>query len=235
MRLIFFVSINSVQDDATRLLYITKFWVKSASIFVANSLVNFVPYNPVIGEVFKCKWQHTDSETYYIAEQVSHHPPIHSICTWNDKAGYRVDVTTKFAPKLKMNKIEIGLNGFKKVTLTEKKETYLVELCKIACKGLIFGKLQVGLDGECKIKCEETKCELSINFDKTDVKGQISKNGKQVFTISGDMSDKVQYTDLRNNTTKVLIDYSGGFNENLAGKKIIKSVPEQSPNESRRH
>lgn len=34
------------------------------------------PYNPIIGETFRCFWYHpdTDSRTFYIAEQVSHHP-----------------------------------------------------------------------------------------------------------------------------------------------------------------
>ena len=35
------------------------------------------PYNPILGETFRCYWQHPNgSKTYYIAEQVSHHPPI---------------------------------------------------------------------------------------------------------------------------------------------------------------
>lgn len=30
------------------------------------------PYNPIIGETFRCYWRHpkTDSRTFYIAEQV---------------------------------------------------------------------------------------------------------------------------------------------------------------------
>ncbi|XP_074082287.1 oxysterol-binding protein-related protein 8-like [Macrotis lagotis] len=36
------------------------------------------PYNLVLGEIFRCPWVHprTNSKTFYIAEQVSHHPPI---------------------------------------------------------------------------------------------------------------------------------------------------------------
>ena len=36
------------------------------------------PYNPIIGETFRCYWDHNSngSKTFYLAEQVSHHPPI---------------------------------------------------------------------------------------------------------------------------------------------------------------
>jgi hypothetical protein len=34
------------------------------------------PYNPVLGEFFRCKYDFEDgAQGYYIAEQVSHHPP----------------------------------------------------------------------------------------------------------------------------------------------------------------
>ena len=35
------------------------------------------PYNPVLGEFYRCKYKYPDAtEGYYVAEQVSHHPPI---------------------------------------------------------------------------------------------------------------------------------------------------------------
>lgn len=35
------------------------------------------PYNPVLGEFYRCKYNYSDgTEGYYVAEQVSHHPPI---------------------------------------------------------------------------------------------------------------------------------------------------------------
>ena len=35
------------------------------------------PYNPVLGEFFRCRYDYSDgTSAYYIAEQVSHHPPV---------------------------------------------------------------------------------------------------------------------------------------------------------------
>jgi hypothetical protein len=34
-------------------------------------------YNPILGEIFRCRYDYADGTVgYYIAEQVSHHPPI---------------------------------------------------------------------------------------------------------------------------------------------------------------
>ena len=35
------------------------------------------PYNPILGETFRCYWEHPNgSKSFYMSEQVSHHPPI---------------------------------------------------------------------------------------------------------------------------------------------------------------
>lgn len=48
------------------------------------------PYNPILGETFRCYWTHptTNSRTFYIAEQVSHHPPVSAFYVTNRKDGF---------------------------------------------------------------------------------------------------------------------------------------------------
>lgn len=48
------------------------------------------PYNPIIGEMFRCMWPNTanNSKTFYISEQVSHHPPVSAFYVSNRKDGY---------------------------------------------------------------------------------------------------------------------------------------------------
>lgn len=46
------------------------------------------PINPVIGEIFHCTYDHQDSQTEFIAEQVSHHPPISALYMKNEKLGF---------------------------------------------------------------------------------------------------------------------------------------------------
>lgn len=48
------------------------------------------PYNPILGEVFRSYWHNTktDSKTFYVAEQISHHPPVSSFYVTNRKEGF---------------------------------------------------------------------------------------------------------------------------------------------------
>ena len=52
------------------------------------------PYNPILGELFRCCWKHPNgSTTFYIAEQVSHHPPISALYVTNRKDGFTLSAT----------------------------------------------------------------------------------------------------------------------------------------------
>lgn len=52
------------------------------------------PYNPILGETFRCSWDHDNgSKTFYIAEQVSHHPPISAFYVTNRQEGFTVSAT----------------------------------------------------------------------------------------------------------------------------------------------
>ena len=60
------------------------------------------PYNPILGEVYHCKWEYEDKSkgtTYYVAEQVSHHPPISSFFFANRKRNWLINVSLR--PKSK--------------------------------------------------------------------------------------------------------------------------------------
>lgn len=48
------------------------------------------PYNPILGETFRCFWKHENSRTFYIAEQVSHHPPVSAFYVSNRAEGFSI-------------------------------------------------------------------------------------------------------------------------------------------------
>ena len=49
------------------------------------------PYNPILGEVFQCQYDWGDAgKTLYVAEQVSHHPPVSAFYSTNRKGGWQV-------------------------------------------------------------------------------------------------------------------------------------------------
>lgn len=73
LELYFFSAV--LEDDAfTRMKCVVK-WYLSGLYKKPKGLKK--PYNPILGETFRCCWVHpTGSKTFYIAEQVSHHPPV---------------------------------------------------------------------------------------------------------------------------------------------------------------
>ena len=46
------------------------------------------PYNPIIGETFSCIVDTGASRVSYVAEQVSHHPPVSAFYLENQRQGY---------------------------------------------------------------------------------------------------------------------------------------------------
>lgn len=67
------------------------------------------PYNPILGEVYRCMWdrnelsdtcsmgtssssssQNCSSRTYYLAEQISHHPPCSAFYAINPYDGFQI-------------------------------------------------------------------------------------------------------------------------------------------------
>ncbi|KAL7985087.1 hypothetical protein Chor_003657, partial [Crotalus horridus] len=90
-----FVSISDYKDPKDRMIQVVK-WYLSAFHAGRKGSVAKKPYNPILGEIFRCHWilpsaeQEENMETVtdgplpwvspnnvtFVAEQVSHHPPI---------------------------------------------------------------------------------------------------------------------------------------------------------------
>lgn len=64
------------------------------------------PFNPILGEVFKCSYEHPDSTTKYIAEQISHHPPSSAFCVINEDKGMYLTAYIRPSFKFKGNSLE---------------------------------------------------------------------------------------------------------------------------------
>ena len=74
------------------------------------------PYNPILGETFRCYWQHPNgSKTFYIAEQVSHHPPISAFYVTNRREGFTVASSILAKSKFYGNSTSAILEGTGKV------------------------------------------------------------------------------------------------------------------------
>ncbi|KAK4005876.1 oxysterol-binding protein-related protein 8 isoform X2 [Daphnia magna] len=123
------------------------------------------PYNPILGEVFRCCWKHPNgSTTFYIAEQVSHHPPISALYVTNRKDGFTLSATILAKSKFYGNSLSALLDGSARLTLLPRGEDYIITMPYAHCKGILLGTLTMEMGGEVCLKCEKTGYRADLEF-----------------------------------------------------------------------
>ena len=144
------------------------------------------PYNPTLGEVFRCYWDHpnTNSKTFYIAEQVtfglklikfvllksnsykkvSHHPPVTAFYVTNRKEGFCICGTILARSKFYGNSVSAIMDGQVKLILLNRGEEYIISMPYANCKGILIGKLTMELGGKVNIQCVKTGYTADIEF-----------------------------------------------------------------------
>lgn len=97
------------------------------------------PYNPILGETFRCYWGNPNgTKTYFVAEQVSHHPPVSAFYVSNRKEGYVVNCSCLAKSKFYGNSSSAILDGTATLTLLRFGEEYVMSMPYAHCKGLFF-------------------------------------------------------------------------------------------------
>lgn len=155
-------SINN-DDPCERMKSIIKFYLSG---FYKKPKGLKKPYNPILGEVFRSYWYNpkTDSKTFYIAEQVSHHPPITSVYVSNRKDGFCIYGTILARSKFYGNSVSAIMEGNMKLILLNRGEEYVITMPYANCKGILIGKLTMELGGKINIECVKTGYSAEIEF-----------------------------------------------------------------------
>ncbi|XP_033095563.1 oxysterol-binding protein-related protein 8-like isoform X3 [Anneissia japonica] len=124
------------------------------------------PYNPIIGETYRCLWTHpkTNSRTFYIAEQVSHHPPISVFHISNRKDGFCISGGILAKSKFYGNSVSALMDGVGKLTFLTRGEDYLITMPYANCKGILYGTLTMEYGGKVSIECEKTGYRAELDF-----------------------------------------------------------------------
>ncbi|XP_030209739.1 oxysterol-binding protein-related protein 8 isoform X2 [Gadus morhua] len=165
------------------------------------------PYNPIIGETFRCMWLHqeTNSKTFYIAEQVSHHPPVSAFYVSNRKDGFCISGSILAKSKFYGNSLSAILDGEARLTFLNRGEDYVMNMPYAHCKGILYGTLTLELAGQINISCEKTGYSAQLEFKlkpflgSSDSVNQISgkiRLGKEVLaTLEGHWDSEVFIND----------------------------------------
>ncbi|XP_048123455.1 oxysterol-binding protein-related protein 8 isoform X3 [Alosa alosa] len=165
------------------------------------------PYNPIIGETYRCVWLHpnTSSKTFYISEQVSHHPPVSAFYVSNRKDGFCLSGSILAKSKFYGNSLSAILDGEARLTFLNRGEDYVMNMPYAHCKGILYGTMTLELGGQITITCEKTGYSAQLEFKlkpflgSSDSVNQISgkiKLGKEVLaTLEGHWDSEIFIND----------------------------------------
>ncbi|XP_038650190.1 oxysterol-binding protein-related protein 9 isoform X4 [Scyliorhinus canicula] len=177
-----FVSIVDQSDPRDRMAQVVK-WYLSAFHAGRKGSVAKKPYNPILGEIFKCHWNFLENETEentesvaegpvpeasqnsitFVAEQVSHHPPISAF--YAECFSKRIQFNAHIWTKSKFLGMSIGVHNIGQgcVSLLDYDEHYILTFPNGYGRSILTVPW-VELGGECNITCAKTGYNAIITF-----------------------------------------------------------------------
>ncbi|XP_078264665.1 oxysterol-binding protein-related protein 9 isoform X1 [Rhinoraja longicauda] len=252
-----FVSIIDQIDPRDRMVQVVK-WYLSAFHAGRKGSVAKKPYNPILGEIFRCHWIVPEIETEentepvaegpipeasqnsvtFVAEQVSHHPPISAFYAecFSKKIQFNAHIWTKS----KFLGMSIGVHNIGQgcVSLLDYDEHYILTFPNGYGRSILTVPW-VELGGECSITCAKTGYNASIIFHtkpfyggkKHRVTAEIfSPNDKKSFTsIEGEWNG-VMYAKWSTGEGSIFVDTK----KLPIIKKKVRKLEDQDDFESRR-
>ncbi|XP_037071659.1 oxysterol-binding protein-related protein 11-like [Pollicipes pollicipes] len=196
-----FVRIAQADSAAERMCRVLEWYVTS---LCAGCPRASKPYNPVLGEVFTCSWPLDGGRTRlrFLAEQVSHHPPVSAICVSCAEPELSLQATVGCRAQY-VNSATVTLTGEAALHLVHRAETYTFNYPAVALRSLL-NERWVELGGQVKIACQQTGYSASVTFhtkplsdegERHRVTAEVrSQDGRLVSRLQGNWRGQVQLT-----------------------------------------
>uniref|UniRef100_A0AAR2J2T4 Oxysterol-binding protein n=1 Tax=Pygocentrus nattereri TaxID=42514 RepID=A0AAR2J2T4_PYGNA len=203
------------------------------------------PYNPILGETFRCCWLHpqTDSCTFYLAEQVSHHPPISAFFVSNRKDGFCISGSILAKSKFYGNSLSAILDGKAKLLLLGRDEEYVITMPYAHCKGILYGTMTLELGGKVTIECEKTKYFAELEFklkpflgsscNVNQISGKIRMGEDLLATIDGHWDGEVLLHEKKTGHQEMLWKPTAEVRKQRLRRQVVQ-LDQQGPFESER-
>ncbi|XP_001358883.5 oxysterol-binding protein-related protein 8 isoform X6 [Drosophila pseudoobscura] len=230
------------EDDAFTRMKIIVQWYMSSFYKKPKGLKK--PYNPILGETFRCYWQHpSGSRTFYIAEQVSHHPPVSAFYVTNREDGFSITCSILAKSKFYGNSTSAVLEGAATMTLLPRGECYTATTPYAHCKGILMGTLSMELGGKINIECENTGYRTELEFklkpflggsESTNVVvGKIKLGKETLATINGHWDRECRIKDAKTGEETLLFKVDADLRAKRLPRYLVP-VEAQEPHESQR-
>ncbi|XP_033216342.1 oxysterol-binding protein-related protein 8 isoform X2 [Belonocnema kinseyi] len=231
-----------LEDDAfTRMKGVVK-WYLSGFYKKPQGLKK--PYNPLLGETFRCYWQHHNgSRTFYLSEQLSHHPPISGFYVTNRQDGFTISASIIAKSKFYGNSTSAVLDGAAVLTMLPRGEDYTMTIPYAHCKGILMGTLSMELGGKINIVCEKTGYHTELEFklkpflggadQLNQVVGRIRLGKETLAIISGYWDGQIMISDKRSGQETLFFNPTPEVRKNRL-KKFTVPLEHQGPWESQK-
>ncbi|KAH9836748.1 Oxysterol-binding protein [Rhodofomes roseus] len=198
------------------------------------------PYNPVLGEFFRCRYDYPDgSQGFYIAEQVSHHPPVSAF--YYVTPANKVAIVGELRPKSKFlgNSVSTQMDGENRVYLMGRPDDgpYVISMPNMYARGILWGKMVLELGDTCTARNDRNGYTAEIQFKTKGyfsgtynaIQGRIRAGGQETGEVTGKWSEVMEY---QSKKKRVLFDVQKDGDK--VAPKWVAPEDEQEPNESRR-
>ncbi|GAA6048842.1 hypothetical protein JCM3770_003647 [Rhodotorula araucariae] len=201
------------------------------------------PYNPVLGEFFRCRYDYADgTAAYYIAEQVSHHPPISAWYFASPEQG--LELCGELRPKSRFlgNSAANIMEGESHVRFLDgvgaQDGEYDITMPNMYARGILFGKMVLELGDTSIVRNETTGLSCDVEFKTKGffsgsynaIAGKIKGPKGEVGEISGHWNELMELSRKGGKGKEVLFDASKAD----VVQKSVSPEDAQAPNESRR-
>jgi len=155
------------------------------------------PFNPLLGETFE--FVSREGGFRYLAEQVSHHPPVGAAHCESDDFEYWTEV--RVSSKFRGRYLELQPEGQNHLHLKRGLGRYRWNRVKTAVNNIIVGKLFLEHFGEMVVACEDDDLMANINFLSSGwrqraetfarVEGEVKAGNKTVWRLSGSWNEQL--------------------------------------------
>jgi hypothetical protein len=117
------------------------------------------PFNPILGETFELD---IGNGVRYLAEQVSHHPPICAAHAENENFCY--DLVSAPTTRFLGNSLEVYPYGRTRLTLRAHNEVYTLVPPNAMVHNIVIGRTWVDVFGPLTLNCHTTGMKCVLNF-----------------------------------------------------------------------
>uniref|UniRef100_A0A672FVV4 Oxysterol-binding protein n=1 Tax=Salarias fasciatus TaxID=181472 RepID=A0A672FVV4_SALFA len=184
---------NQTQDPYQRMVYVATFAI--SAYMSTYHRAGCKPFNPVLGETYEC--DRPDKGFRFIAEQVSHHPPV-SACH-ADSRNFTFWQDVRWKNKFWGKSMEIVPMGTTHVTLPGFGDHYEWNKVTSCIHNILSGQRWIEHYGEMAIKnTNDDACQCKITFAKSwssgvnEIEGVVTDSeGKVVHTMFGKWHESV--------------------------------------------